>query len=147
MATDENKAAAADDLDAIPIQKTSPIVYVVAGVAVLLVGGLAIYGLAGSGKGKQQQARDIAAQVDSAAAQKPPMSEKELREFQAMNARAMANLDEKKKQEEAAAAAKKEAEAAEAEAAPKPGAGAAPKGPSPKAADLDKIGDDILKGL
>ncbi|MBN2195993.1 MAG: hypothetical protein JW751_24460 [Polyangiaceae bacterium] len=144
--------AADDGLDVIPMNKTSPMVFLVIGGGLLVVAALAVWGVAGRLQGDKAVAA-IKAQVEASAV--PSVDPKVQREHIAMTQRALAAAEEKKKEKEAEEAAAKQAEAEVAEAAEQPagpaGAGAPPpisKAAATKAAsDLDSLGDDIASQL
>jgi hypothetical protein len=141
----------ADDLDAIPMQKTKPglIIAIVAGVAVVI----AVTAWSMSGK-KKTSAKDIQQMQAQGAATGETLSVKDQQRFQAMAGVAEAKAAEEAKKEKAAADAKKAAEdeeKAKTEAAKAGGAaGPAPvSGTAAKKASsgLDSIGADYASKL
>lgn len=143
----KNKAKEADDADLqIPIQKTNPLVYVGAGVAVLAIGGVVAFTMLGKDEKKPNE--DIAAAVHSArvAADEAKAKQKEQERHLELAAKAWAVASEKERAaaaaSAAAAAAAAEEEESKAVAGGKPaGGGAAPPKPAggPSKNDLDKL--------
>ena len=150
MSDQQKKAPSPSDeqLDVIPMNKTSPglVIGIVAGV--LIVGGTLTFALRGKGKSAAQP------RVETSVAAPETNDKEEAKkrlEHIAMTKRAMEAAEVKKKEQEAEEAAKKAAEEEEA-AKPTP---AGPQGPAPvtgaaakkTASDLDSMSDDILSGL
>jgi hypothetical protein len=150
----KNKAANADDADLqIPIQKTSPLVFVGIGVVVLAIGGVAAFSL--FGKSDKNPPTDIEAAVNSArvSAAEAKAKQKAQEEHLELAAKAWAIASEKEKVAAAASAAAAAAAAEEAEAKTgggRPSGGGAP--PKPKAGkseldELDKLGSAVNSEL
>lgn len=143
----KNTASASDDLDMIPMSKTSPLVYVGIVAGVVLIGGAIAYATIGRSE-KPSGNVDEAVASARVAAMEAKQKEAAQREHLELAAKAFAVADEKTKAEAAAAAAASAA-AAEAEASKgggavaggTPGAPPRPKGPSGNEVDeLDKLG-------
>lgn len=155
MATPE-KNKPDDVLDELPIQKTSPLVYVGIAVVVLVLGGVGAYTV--FGRGEEKPKADMAAALHSArmAAAEEKAKQKEKEEHLELAAKAWAAASEK----ERAAAAASAAAAATAEGeepkgdgpvgggAPAGGSPPKPKGPSGNELDeLDKLGSAVNSEL
>lgn len=162
------KPVAADDtdLDHIPIQKTSPIVYLLAVVALLVVAGLGAF-MMYSKKADKAKADAAAAAFASAhaAALESKAAEEEKRRQMELAIKALEVGSEKEREAAAAAAAASAAAAEDTEGAapktasvggaPPAGGGDAPPAPTPKRGgpaskdldDLDKLGNDTNTAL
>jgi hypothetical protein len=141
-----------NDFDAIPMQKTSPAVYIGAGIGGVVVLVLILF-MVLSGKSDKKEVEALKNQVASAdAATKTPEQLKAEREHLAMTQRALEAAESKKKEAEAEAAKKAAAAAPEGDAAPSEGNAAAPKKggggkPAPGLGDLDQLGAKAVEGL
>ena len=148
----------ADAGDAIPMQKTSPTVYIAVGVGVVAL--VAVLGVTLGGDSEaEKKAAEIKAQAE-ALERDPGMTAKEHREHMKTTAKAFALAEERAKEKKAQAEQRKAQEeqrksAQVAAAAPPPGAAAAPP-PKPKVStkakkkqmdSLDSIGSDITSAL
>ena len=142
---------AADELDAIPMQKTKPGLIIAIVVGALVVIGVTAWSMSGK---KKTSAKDIQQMNAQGAQSGDTLSVKDQQRFQAMAGRAEAEAAEAEKKEKAAAAAKaqadeeekKKAEAAKAggAAGPAPVSGTAAKKAS---SGLDSIGADYASKL
>ena len=136
--------------DALPIKKTSNVVYIAGGVAAV-----AIIGLVLAMSGGKEAAIEKTDAVDQAASDSKGMTKAELEERAAhiqktqaalIAADAEENADAEK--QKAAAEAKRRETEAQAEPAPSQGASApAPKKPAVSKKSLDGLGDDITSAL
>lgn len=157
----QSKGGAADAEDGIPMQKTSPTVYIAAGVGVVALGVVLAMSLRGSSDESEEKAKAIKAKM-AADDKLPKMTLKERQEHLKMTARAMELAEGQEAQKQAAearakAAAEQEkarAEARKSEAAAPAGGAAKPAKPkvSQKSAkkqldSLDSLGSDIASAL
>lgn len=151
----KNKAANADDADLqIPIQKTSPLVFVGVAVVVLAIGGVAAFSI--FGKSEKKPPTDIEAAVNSArvSSAEAKAKQKAQEEHLELAAKAWAIASEKEKAAAAASAAAAAAAAEETEAKtggghPTGGGAAPPKPTVGKSAvdELDKLGSAVNSEL
>lgn len=150
---EKTKEAAAED--ALPMQKAGVGTFVVAGAAIVVLGGLAVYSMSG---GTAEANKEEATQASQAAEEAQGMTKAELEERQAHLKRTQLALIAAAAEEEAEGRKEKKQAAAAAPAAPAPAARSASTArpaPAPKPVvnkkksldGLDALGADITSAL